>query len=45
MNKKEKVKILLVIVLIVFTIIPFLTTQLRNLFKIEEGLTVNQDKW
>ena len=41
MNKKEKVKILLVIVLIVFTIIPFLTTQLRNLFKIEEGLTVN----
>lgn len=41
MSRKEKVKILLVIVLVVFAIIPFLIIQLRKLFRIEEGLTIN----
>lgn len=41
MNSKEKVKVLLTIVLIIFAIIPLITTMLRNIFKVEEGLTVN----
>lgn len=41
MNNKHKVKILLIIILIVFAIIPFLTIILRKFLRIEEGLTVN----
>lgn len=38
---RNKAKTLLIIVLIAFIIIPYLTIQLEKVFKIEEGLTVN----
>ena len=40
-NIRNKAKTLLIIVLIAFIIIPYLTILLENVLKIEEGLTVN----
>lgn len=40
-NIRNKAKTLLIIVLIAFIIIPYLTILLENFLKIEEGLTVN----
>jgi hypothetical protein len=40
-NIRNKAKTLLIIVLIAFVIIPYVTIQLEKVFKIEEGLAVN----